>query len=74
VFRHKVEAMIAERVPTMPLGTRKRSPESRLSGPAQNAGRTATREVVRLCLNNPNMIEAHLFKISQPRGTHQPTR
>ncbi len=63
VFRHKVEAMIIERVPTMPLGNKKTLAKKAAGNVLLALLRDRDAEVVGLCLNNPSMVEGHLFKI-----------
>ena len=63
VFRHKVEGIIVEKIPSMALGNRK-TLAKRASGNVLLALlRDPDAEVVRLCLSNPRLTEAHLFKI-----------
>ncbi len=63
VLRRKVEAMIVERVPTMPLGNKKTLARKAAGAVLLKMLQDRDAEVVQLCLNNPNMVEAHLFKI-----------
>ncbi len=69
VFRHKVEAMIVERLPTMPLGNRKTLAKKAAGSVLLKMLQDRDAEVVRLCLNNPNMVEGHLFKIINRQDT-----
>jgi hypothetical protein len=63
VFRHKVEGIVVEKIPSMALGN-KRTLAKKASGNVLLALlRDADAEVVQLCLNNPHLTEAHLFKI-----------
>ncbi|OGW46863.1 MAG: hypothetical protein A2078_09280 [Nitrospirae bacterium GWC2_57_9] len=67
VFRHKVEAMIIERVPTMPLGNKKALAKKAAGAILLKLLMDRIPEVVRICLDNPHMIEAHLYKaINRP--------
>jgi len=67
VFRHKVESLINERVPTMPLGNKKTLAKKAAGNVLLKLLLDRDAEVVQLCLNNPNMVEGHLFKvISRP--------
>ncbi len=63
VFRHKVEAMIVERVPTMPLGNKKALAQKAAGAVLLKLLQDRIPEVVKLCLNNPHMIESHLYKV-----------
>lgn len=69
VFRHKVEAIIIERVPTMPLGNKKTLAKKAAGNVLLKLLLDRDAEVVQLCLNNPNMVEGHLFKIINREDT-----
>ncbi len=69
VFRHKVESLIIERVPTMPLGNKKTLAKKAAGNVLLKLLLDRDPEVVRLCLNNPNMVEGHLFKIISREDT-----
>jgi hypothetical protein len=63
VFRLKVEGIINERIPTMPLGNKKTLAKKAAGGVLLKLLLDADAEVVRLCLNNPHITEGHLFKV-----------
>jgi hypothetical protein len=63
VFRHKVERMLVERVPTMPLGNKKTLAKKAAGTVLLKLLQDRIPEVVALCLNNPNMVEGHLYKV-----------
>jgi hypothetical protein len=63
VFRHKVESIVIERIPTMPLGYRKTLAKTAAGAVLQKLLQDPHMEVVSLCLSNPRLVEAHLFKI-----------
>jgi hypothetical protein len=69
VFRHKVEAIIIERIPTMPLGNKKTLAKKAAGNVLLKMLQDCDAEVVQLCLNNPNMVEGHLFKIINRKDT-----
>ncbi len=73
VFRHKVEAIVIERIPTMPLGYKKSLAKMAVENVLLNLLQDADVEVVALCLNNPRLQENHLFKIINRRDTHSET-
>jgi hypothetical protein len=73
VFRHKVEALINERVPTMPLGNKKTLARKAAGSVLLKLLHDRDPEVVQLCLNNPNMVEGHLFKIINREDTSTET-
>jgi hypothetical protein len=62
-FRHKVEAIVMERIPTMPLGYKKTLARTAVGNVLLRLLRDPDAEVTALCLNNPRLIEGHLFKI-----------
>lgn len=62
-FRHKVDRIIIERVPTMPAGNKKTLAKKAGGAVLLSLLRDADAEVVRYCLNNPYLTEAHLFKV-----------
>ena len=63
VFRHKVEMIINEQIPTMPLGNRKTLAKKAAAGVLLKLLQDADAEVVKLCLNNPHITEGHLYKV-----------
>lgn len=69
VFRHKVENLIIERIPTMPLGNKKTLAKKAAGSVLLKLLQDRDAEVVQLCLNNPNMVEGHLFKIINREDT-----
>jgi len=69
VFRHKVESLIIERIPTMPLGNKKTLAKKAAGNVLLKLLLDRDAEVVQLCLNNPNMVEGHLFKIINRKDT-----
>jgi hypothetical protein len=73
VFRHKVEAMITERIPAMPLGNKKTLAKKAAGTILLKLLQDRDREVVQLCLNNPRLTEAHLFKVISRANTRAET-
>jgi hypothetical protein len=69
VLRHKVEAIISERIPTMPLGNKKTLARKAAGGVLLALLRDTDTEVVRLCLNNPHITEGYLFKVISRKDT-----
>lgn len=63
VFRRKVEAIIMEKVPTMPLGVKKTLAKLAAGNVLLKLIQDGYAEVVTVCLNNPHLVEAHLYKI-----------
>ncbi len=62
-FRHKIEAIIVERIPAMPLGNKKALAKKAGGNVLLKLLQDRDAEVVRLCLDNPHLVEAHLFKV-----------
>jgi len=73
VFRNKVEMIINERVPAMPLGNKKTLAKRAAGGVLLKLLMDADAEVVKLCLNNPHMTEARLFKVISRADTRAET-
>jgi hypothetical protein len=73
VFRHKVEMIINERLPTMPLGNKKTLAKKATGGVLLKLLLDADAEVVKLCLNNPHITEGHLFKVISRSDTREDT-
>ena len=63
VFRHKVEMIINERIPTMPLGNKKTLARKAAGSVLLKLLLDADAEVVQLCLNNPHITEGRLFTV-----------
>lgn len=62
-FRHKVEAIIIERIPTMQLGNKKTLAKKAAGNVLLKLLRDPDPEVVQSCLSNPYLTEAQLFKV-----------
>lgn len=73
VFRRKVELIINEQIPTMPLGNKKTLAKKAASGVLFKLLLDADAEVVKLCLNNPHITEGHLFKVISRADTRAGT-
>ena len=63
IFRHKIEMIIIERIPTMPLGNKKTLAKKAAGSVLLKLLRDGIPEVVQLCLNNPHMVEGHLYQV-----------
>ncbi len=68
-FRHKVEAIVTERIPTMALGLKKSLAKIAVGNILLKLLRDHDPEVIALCLNNPRLIEGQLYKILSRRDT-----
>ncbi len=73
VLRNKIEMMIAERIPTMPLGNKKTLAKKAAGKVLLKLLQDRIPEVVRLCLDNPHLVEAHLFKVISREDTNPET-
>jgi hypothetical protein len=73
VFRNKVEMIISERIPTMPLGNKKTLARKAAGNVLLKLLMDADEEVVTLCLNNPHITEGHLFKVISRSETRAKT-
>jgi hypothetical protein len=73
VFRHKVESIVRERIPAMPLGEKKSLAKMAVGNVLLRLLQDADAEVVELCLANPRMQESHLFKIISREDTRAET-
>jgi hypothetical protein len=72
-FRHKVESIVRERVPAMPLGEKKSLAKMAVGNVLFRLLQDADADVVGLCLANPRMQESHLFKIISRKDTRAET-
>ncbi|HTP04660.1 MAG TPA: hypothetical protein VMM54_05860 [Nitrospirota bacterium] len=68
-FRHKVETMIIERIPTLPLGNKKTLAKKAAGNVLLKLLQDSNPDVVQLCLNNPHLVEGHLYKVISRAGT-----
>jgi hypothetical protein len=62
-FRRKVETMIIERIPTLPLGNKKTLAKKAAGNVLLKLLQDSDPDVVQLCLNNPHLVEGHLYKV-----------
>jgi len=68
-FRHKVESIIVERIPTMALGLKKSLAKMVAGNVLLKLLQDHDPEIIALCLNNPRLVENHLYKIISRRDT-----
>jgi hypothetical protein len=69
VFRHKLEAIIMEKVPTMALGIKKSLAKIASGEVLLRLIQDGYPDVVKLCLGNPHLLEAHLYKVISRQST-----
>jgi len=63
IFRNKVESIIMEKIPPMALGAKKSLAKIASGNVLLKLVLDGYPEVVALCLNNPHLIESHLYKV-----------
>jgi hypothetical protein len=61
-YRKKIEAMIVERIPAMPLGIKKTLARRAAGNVLFTLLLSRDAEIVQTCLGNPHLMESHLFK------------
>lgn len=69
IFRQKVEALIMEKVPTMAMGVKRSLAKISAGNVLLKLIQDGYPEVVRLCLGNPCLVEAHLYRIINRAAT-----
>ncbi len=62
-FRHKIENIIIEKIPTMPNGIRRTLAKISSGNVLLTIMQDRDADIVKACLNNPRLVEAHLFKV-----------
>jgi hypothetical protein len=62
-FRHKIENIIIEKIPTMPSGIRRTLAKISSGNVLLTIMQDRDADIVKACLNNPHLVEAHLFKV-----------
>ncbi len=62
-YRHKLEAIIIERLPALALGLKTSLAKMASGNVLMKMMEDGNPEVVKYCLNNPHMVEANLYKI-----------
>lgn len=72
-FRHKVEMIVIERIPAMPLGNKKTLAKRAAGNVLFRLLQDRDFELVKLCLSNPHMTEGILYKLISRRDTSQET-
>jgi len=72
-FRKKIEAMLIEKLPTLPLGIKKTLAKRTAGTVLFKMMQEKNIEVVKLCLQNPHMQEQILFRIINRRESFEET-
>lgn len=63
IFRKKLEAMVIEKIPTLALGMKKTLAKVAAGEILISLIRDGYPDVIKLCLENPHLVEAHLYKV-----------
>lgn len=69
IFRRKLEAIIIEKIPTLALGIKKSLAKVAAGEVLLALIQDGYPDVVRLCLDNPHLVEANLYKVLSRRMT-----
>lgn len=69
IFRQKVEALIMEKIPTMAMGVKRSLAKIAAGNVLLKLIQDGYPEVVSLCLGNPYLVEAHLYRIINREAT-----
>ncbi len=69
IYRKKLESIVIEKIPTLALGVKKTLAKISAGEILLALIRDGYPEVVKLCLDNPHLVEAHLYKIIGRRTT-----
>jgi hypothetical protein len=69
VFRHKIEAIIIEKIPSMALGVKKTLAKIVSGEVLLRLIQDGYPDVVKLCLDSPYLQESHLFKVISRHNT-----
>lgn len=69
VYRKKVESIVIERLPSLPLGVKKTLAKSASGDILVSLIQDGYPDVVKLCLENPHLAEAHLYRVIGRRMT-----
>ncbi|MFA5074013.1 MAG: hypothetical protein WC539_08995 [Nitrospirota bacterium] len=72
-FRRKIEFMIIEKIPMLPLGVRKTLAKRASGDVLLTLMRDGHPEVAALCLDNPYLLETHLFAVINRKDTPSST-
>ena len=63
LFRKKIEAIVIEKIPTLALGVKKSLAKTATGEVLLSLVQNGYPDVVSICLDNPAMVEAHLYKV-----------
>ncbi len=69
LYRKKVEAIVIEKIPTLPLGVKKTLAKVCAGDILLALIQDGYPDVVKICLDNPSAVEAHLYKVISRKTT-----
>jgi len=69
IYRKKLEAMVIERIPTLALGIKKTLAKVAAGEILISLIKDGYPDVIKLCLENPHLVEAHLYKVISHKMT-----
>jgi hypothetical protein len=69
IYRKKLEAMVIEKIPTLALGIKKTLAKVAAGEVLISLIKDGYPDVIKLCLENPHLVEAHLYKVISHKMT-----
>jgi len=69
IFRKKLEAIVIEKIPTLALGVKKTLAKVAAGEILISLIKDGYPDVIKLCLENPHLVEAHLYKVISHKMT-----
>ena len=69
IYRKKLEAMVIEKIPTLALGIKKTLAKVAAGEILISLIKDGYPDVIKLCLENPHLVEAHLYKVISHKMT-----
>jgi hypothetical protein len=71
IYRRKIEAIVIEKIPSLALGVKKSLAKTATGEILLSLIQNGYPDVVSICLDNPHLVEAHLYKVIS-RSTSTP--
>jgi hypothetical protein len=69
IYRKKLEAIVIEKIPTLALGVKKTLAKVAAGEILISLIKDGYPDVIKLCLENPHLVEAHLYKVISHKMT-----
>jgi hypothetical protein len=69
IYRKKLEAIVIEKIPTLALGVKKTLAKVAAGEILISLIKDGYPDVIKLCLDNPHLVEAHLYKVISHKMT-----